>query len=96
MTNLNITTANQSINNHNQNNENVKSKVLIDKSATVIPVQSKKTVEQKPSKLSERLKVTLPSSNLPPITLLPSIDNYDNNISSIYIPSTSNVLKVIN
>ncbi|XP_020295930.1 tudor domain-containing protein 7 isoform X2 [Pseudomyrmex gracilis] len=94
MTNLNITTANQSIN-HNQNNENLKPKVLIDKSATVIPVQSKKTAEQKPSKLSERLKITLPNSSSSPVTLSPSIDNYSNNTSSIYIPPTSNVLKTI-
>lgn len=104
MTHLNIAAAYQSIN-YNQSNENSKPKVLVNEPATadsqpVIFVQSKKTAEPRSLKPSERLKVTAsPRPNPPPVTLLPSLmDNYttNNNISSIYIPPTLNVSKVMN
>ncbi|XP_018370811.1 PREDICTED: tudor domain-containing protein 7 [Trachymyrmex cornetzi] len=65
--------------------EDVRFKVLNDNTASSVINQKPKTVETKPPKLSDRLKITLPKTPLPPIS------NYNNGYTSMPIPSIVNV-----
>ncbi|XP_018318285.1 tudor domain-containing protein 7 isoform X2 [Mycetomoellerius zeteki] len=77
-----LATVNQS---DNCKTIDVRFKVLNDNTASSVINQKPKTVEMKPSKLSDRLKIT------PPETPLPPISNYNNGYTSTPIPSIFNL-----
>lgn len=80
MTNPSIAIVNQSINNC-KTIEDLRYKVLNDNTAALSVINQKpKTVELRPSKLSERLKAISATSS-------PPIDNCNSNRLSISIPS---------
>ncbi|XP_011268042.1 tudor domain-containing protein 7 [Camponotus floridanus] len=92
-TNSNITILNQSVANC-KTIEDLKCKVLNDKTAASPVINLKpKTVELKPSKLSERLKVSPLKST--PIMPSPLINSYNNGHTSLSIPSILNQLQTM-
>lgn len=87
MTNPSIAITNQSVNNC-KIIEDLKCEVLNDNTASSVINQKPKTM--RPSKLSERLKVSIPETPSPPIS------NFNNNRTSAPIPTIFNIPQVKN
>lgn len=89
VTNSSISIVNQSATNCKNSKDLRLNKVLNDNTALPVINQKPKTVELKPSKLSDRLKITFPTE-----TPLPPTNNYDNGSTPTPVPTIFDIPKV--